>query len=425
MKPHQVQTLEARVIFNSDGFVDLIDNLYFPLIPGTTYFYRGTDEDGVSIRNRVTVTSQKKQIMGVTTTVVRDQVFEDGELVEQTLDWYAQDTAGNVWYFGEDSKDFENGVVVSTEGSWEAGVNGAEPGIIMRAQPGIGDEYRQELAPGIAEDQARVVAFNRRAGTPFAKFGDTLKTEEFTPLEPDVLEHKFYAPGIGFVKSQGVRGGSEVLRLASVSLAPEAFDTVIDNPYLPMAPGTTYIYRGTNKDGTALRNRVNVTHDTRLVMGVTTIVVRDREYEDGDLVEDTLDFFAQDKAGNVWYFGEQSREIEDGQVVSTEGSWEAGVNGAKPGILMRARPGIGDQYQQESAPGIAEDGARVLSLRARARTPFATFGRALKTEEFNPLEPGALEHKFYAPGIGFVKSQEVKGDGEVMRLAHIVFSGQA
>jgi hypothetical protein len=414
-----VDVLEPRTLLTV--FVDAIDNPYLPLIPGTTYIYRGSNGEGDPIRNRVTVTHSKKLIMGVRTTVVRDREYEGGEIVEDTRDYFAQDKAGNVWYFGEDSREIENGMVVSTQGSWLAGVNGATAGIIMRARPGVGDRYQQENAPGIAEDEARVLGFGARAGTPFAVFGDCLQTEEFTDLEPDVLEHKFYAPGIGFVKSQDVSGGKEVTRLAYVLLEPEAYDDVIDNPYLPLIPGITYIYRGSDEDGLPIRDRFTVTSDTRVITGVTTTVVRDRAFVDGELVEDTLDYFAQDKAGNVWYFGEDSKDIEDGVVVSTDGSWLAGVNGAKPGIIMRALPGVGDAYKQETAVGVAEDQAQVLALHEPANVPFANFGDCLKTAEFTRLEPDVLEHKFYAPGIGLVKAQGITGGSEVLRLAYILF----
>lgn len=415
-----IESLERRQLLAA--FADVIDNPYFPLIPGTTYLYRGVDSDGASVRSRVTVTDLKAEIMGVQCTLVREREYEDGELVEDTRDYFAQDKAGNVWYFGEDSRDIEDGQVVSTDGSWRAGVDGAVPGIIMRAQPNIGDEYAQEGLPGEADDRGEVIAFGQRAIVPFATFGDCLQIAETNPQEPGDLEHKFYAPGIGFVKAQEITGGSEVLRLSHIILAPQAFADTIDNPYLPLVPGTTYIYRGVDEDGASLRNRFQVTELVAEIDGVATTVVRDREYVDGELVEDTRDYFAQDKAGNVWYFGEDSRDIEDGQVVSTDGSWRAGVDGAVAGIIMRARPGIGDAYQQENAPGIAEDEARVIGYGNKVKLSFATFGNCLKTEEFTALEPGNVENKFYAPGIGFIMSTKPDGTGDVLRLSEILLA---
>jgi hypothetical protein len=417
----RLESLESRLCFNAPGWVDLIDNPYFPLVPGTTLVYRGSNEDGESIRTRLLVTDQTKVIQGVTCTVVRDREFVDGELVEDTRDWYAQDAAGNVWYFGEKSQEIEDGQVVGTEGSWEAGVNGAKAAIVMLARPAVGDEHRTENAPGIAEDDSLTLSLKGRAVTNFGTFGDCLLVQGTDRLSPGDVEHKWFAPGIGMVKEQEVSGGSDSLRLAYVQLAPSAFADKVDNPFFPLNPGTTFIFRG-ESDGVSIRNRTAVTTNTKVVAGVNCVEVRDQEFEDNELVEDTRDWYAQDKAGNVWYFGEDSREIEDGQVVSTEGSWEAGVDGAIAGIIMRAKPGVGDAYKQEVAVGIAEDEARVISYDNKVKTPFATFGGCLKTEEFTKLEPGVLENKFYAPGIGFLMSQGVQGSNEVLRLSEIIFA---
>src|SRR5919109_412939 len=144
-------------LIDPDNFVRVIDNPYFPLEPGTKFIYEGESE-GTPTREVMTVTSETKEILGVTTTVVHHLAYEDKVLVEETFDWFAQDVDGNVWYFGEDTKEFdENGNVISTEGSWEAGVDGAEAGIIMLADPQVGDRYYQEFYRGEAEDQAKVL----------------------------------------------------------------------------------------------------------------------------------------------------------------------------------------------------------------------------------------------------------------------------
>jgi hypothetical protein len=162
---------------------------------------------------RVTVTDNTKDILGISATVVRDQVFVDGKLAEDTLDWYAQDRQGNVWYMGEDTKEYEDGKVVSTEGSWEAGVDGAQAGVIMPAQPEIGLTYRQEYYEGEAEDLAKAVALDETVEVPAGFFIGVLVTEDWTPLEPKLLERKYYAPGIGVVFERLIKGGEEVLRL--------------------------------------------------------------------------------------------------------------------------------------------------------------------------------------------------------------------
>jgi hypothetical protein len=196
-------------------FVETIDNPWFPLTPGTTWIYEG-ESDGELERNEVTVTHETKTILGVTCVVVRDTVLIDGEVVEDTLDWYAQDTEGNVWYFGEESKDYEDGELVSTEGSWEAGVDGAQPGIIMLAEPAVGDRYQQEYYEGEAEDKGEVVATGETVTVPYGTFEDVLVTEDINPFEPGKVEQKSYAPGIGMILAEYVQGGDERIELIEV-----------------------------------------------------------------------------------------------------------------------------------------------------------------------------------------------------------------
>jgi hypothetical protein len=196
-------------------FVARIDNPYWPMTPGSTWLYRETGEDGAEQRVEVTVTDRTKQILGIDATVVHDVVTEGGELKEDTYDWYAQDTDGNIWYLGEDTKEYEDGKVDSTKGSWEAGVDGAQAGIITPADPKVGMTYRQEYYEGVAEDAGEVLSLDETAEVPYGSFDHTLETKDYTPLEPDVVEHKFYAKGVGPVLTLGVSGGAgreELLR---------------------------------------------------------------------------------------------------------------------------------------------------------------------------------------------------------------------
>jgi len=176
---------------------------------------------------------------------------------------------------------------------------------------------------------------------------------------------------------------------------PYDFTTTIDNEYFLMKPGTTFVYQG----GTQ-RDQMTVTHHTKKVMGVECVVVDDRAWEDGKLVEKTYDWFAQDDKGNVWYFGEDTKEYENGEVVSTKGSWEGGVDGAKPGIMMQAEPKVGESYRQEYYPGEAMDMARVLGLNASVKVPYGSFDHVLVTKEWTPLEPVLFEKKYYVRGVG-------------------------
>jgi hypothetical protein len=195
------------VELDPNGFTSRIDNPYWPMAPGSRWVYRETDADGTVKHVEVTVTTKAKQILGIDAVVVHDVLIEDGEVKEDTYDWYAQATDGNVWYLGEDTKEFEEGKV-STEGSWEAGVDGAQPGILLPSDPSRGLTYRQEYYKGHAEDSAEVLTLDARAQVPFGAFDHVLQTKEFTPLEPRLLEHKFYARGVGPVRAVTVRGGS-------------------------------------------------------------------------------------------------------------------------------------------------------------------------------------------------------------------------
>jgi hypothetical protein len=206
---------------------------------------------------------------------------------------------------------------------------------------------------------------------------------------------------------------------APAAIDPDDFVAVVDNPYFTLQPGTTFSYA--SRDGTSTNDFV-VTRQTEEILGVTCVVVRDTAFEDGELVERTRDYFAQDKEGNVWYFGEDTAEIENGKVVSTAGTWRAGVNGAEPGIIMEAHPRVGDFYNQENAPGVAEDQARVLALSASARSAYGVFHDALRTADFTPLEPDLLEHKFYVKGVGQVLTLD-RNTGEVEELLSIRVNG--
>jgi hypothetical protein len=196
-------------------FVATVDNPFLPLVPGTRFTYQSRTPDGLE-RTVVEVTRDTRTITGAPCVVVRDTVTRGGQPVEDTVDWFAQDGDGNVWYFGEDTKEYENGRVARTEGSWEAGVDGAQPGIVMEAHPKVGDTYRQEYYRGHAEDRADVLSLTATATVPFGAQQDLVQTKDYTPLEPDVVEHKYYARGVGLVLEVDVRGGTGRVELVSV-----------------------------------------------------------------------------------------------------------------------------------------------------------------------------------------------------------------
>ena len=217
--PSAVDLNASRLIapaFDPAAFVPHVDNPYFPLTPGTVYAYVAQTAEGVET-SEVTVTRDTKVILGVTATVVHDRVLLNGSLSEDTFDWYAQDKAGNVWYLGEDTKQFENGVQVGTVGSWEAGKDGAAAGIIMLAHPRIGDTYQQENSPGVVADRARVLSLSATVTVPYGTFDNCLKTLDWTPLEPGVREFKYYARGVGAVLEVTPRGGRERVELTALA----------------------------------------------------------------------------------------------------------------------------------------------------------------------------------------------------------------
>src|SRR5262245_26077858 len=182
---------------------------------------------------------------------------------------------------------------------------------------------------------------------------------------------------------------------------PAAWASQIDNPYLPLAPGTTWTYKG-KLEGVPSTDVFTVTSQKKVILGVATTVIHDQVFQRGDLVEDTFDWFAQEASGTVWYFGEDTKELDHGTVVTTEGSWEAGVNNARAGIFMPATPAVGQVFMQEDAKNVAEDCTKIADLHASVRTPNVTTSDALKTQEFSLLEPGVLDNKYYVRGVGLV-----------------------
>jgi hypothetical protein len=198
---------------------------------------------------------------------------------------------------------------------------------------------------------------------------------------------------------------------------PAHFVPGISNPLLPMVPGTTFIYEGQTGEGFE-HNEVFVTHNTRVILGVTCIEVHDTVKVDGVLTEDTLDWFAQDEEGNVWYFGEHSEQLVGGEIAGLEGTWRAGVGTAEPGIVMEAHPSINDIYRQEFLLGTAEDTGEVLSLTESVAVPAGTYNNCLVTNDVSALEPDALEHKFYARGVGVVLERDMQTGAE-MKLVQV------
>lgn len=212
------QGAEPFAIDPSD-FTTEIDHPFWPMKPGSRWIYHETDAEGAVARVVVTVTHMTKTIMGIEARVVHDQVTEDGEIKEDTFDWYAQDGEGNLWYLGEDTTEYESGKPKTKEGSWEAGVDGALPGIILPADPHVGLTYREEYYKGHAEDGAEIIHLDALAKVPYGRFDHALQTRNFSGIEPDVIEEKIYARGVGVVLEMTVSGGSDRAELVAYESA--------------------------------------------------------------------------------------------------------------------------------------------------------------------------------------------------------------
>jgi hypothetical protein len=203
-------------------------------------------------------------------------------------------------------------------------------------------------------------------------------------------------------------------------IRPADFSPRVDNRWFPLTPGRTLVYTGT-KDGEKALDLVVATHRTRMIDGVRTRVVEDRLYLDNVLEERTSDYYAQDRCGNVWYFGEDTATLDrHGKVVDTEGTWHAGVDGAQPGVVMQAHPQLGRRFRQEWYRGHAEDVFKVIDRSAAVTVPYGTFRHALRTAEWTALEPDVLDNKLYVRGIGEVAEVSVKGPREALRLVEII-----
>jgi hypothetical protein len=200
------------------------------------------------------------------------------------------------------------------------------------------------------------------------------------------------------------------------TLSPSDFVRHVDNPYFPLKPGSKWRYKG-NKDGTRMTDRLRATHRTKTILGVKTTVVHDVILMHGRPEEVTNDFYAQDRHGNVWYFGEATKELDrHGHIVSTEGSFKAGVDGARAGLYIPGHPKVGDTARQEFYVGQAEDHFKVLDLKAHVSVPFVSTNKALRTKEWTPLEPNVVDNKYYVRGVGTVREIAVKGPVERLEL---------
>jgi len=415
-----------------------INNPYFPLVPGMISTFHVEDIDPETNESTfqtiiVEVLDDTRTVAGVTVRVVRDRVFQDGLVREDTFDWYGQDDNGNVWYLGEDVTDFEydesgNLIGTSHPGAWEAGVAGAQPGHIMPANPQPGDHYYQEFYPGIAVDEARVTGVNLSFVVPHGSYDNiVLRTRDTSALEADTYANKFYALGVGPIAERAYTVDDEEL-IAKVdrnrqAILPE-FDAAnftpgapIDNPYFPVVAGRVYTYEGEEVDGESgetmeLGFQESHTARTSDILGIPTQIVRGIEFHDGSMFEDSEFYYAQDKEGNVWWMGEHSTKFEyddAGNLLRTydDSTWIAGVNGAKPGYYMPGNRALGERYYEIFSPADGDiDTMEFASLDESISTTLGPLKDVAIVREESAFQPEFYAHKYYAPGVGLVRVQE-------------------
>jgi hypothetical protein len=442
-----------------------INNKYFPMTPGTEYVYEGFTREGSNqIPHSIifTVTDLTKEVAGVQTVVAYITDYSDGELVEAEVAFYAQDNDGNVWFMGEYPEVYEFGEVVEAP-AWIPPLKGAKAGIVMKADPQPGmPSYAQGWGPAVGwDDRGRVVSLGEKTCVPVACYEDVLITEEFSHAEPDAAQVKHYAPGVGNIQVtwKGMDASREVLDLTSLTqLTPEqmaevraaAFEleqsalenskevyaateplkyapdpttvaefweldpanfsnsTIVTNAWMPMQPGMHWVHEGTAVDdeGNQFTRRIEftVTDLTKEIAGVNTAVAWIVDYNDEEIIEKEIAFYAQDTNGNVWYFGEYPEEYENGEFVKAS-PWIHGIEDARAGIKMVANPQMDvPKYYQGWGPAVDwSDYGQIDQVGAETCVAVDCYQDVLVIAESSLGEVDAYQLKYYARDVGEVR----------------------
>jgi uncharacterized membrane protein YkoI/uncharacterized Fe-S cluster protein YjdI len=352
----------------------------------------------------------------VDTLAVEDRAFENGKLVEVALDYFAQADDGTVCYLGEDVDLYKDGKIVSHEGAWLYGIHTDQIGVLMPGKPKVGDKFQAENVPKITWENDEVVSVNETVTVPAGKFTNCVKVRE--KLSDKTTEFKYFAPGVGVIKeADGAdeKGPTVVLIKHESAQKPaekgagqwrsefkvdkKNLGTAGSNPYFILEPGYKLHFVGG-----ATRMTMTVLPETKMVDGVETRVVVDREEVNGKPTEITRDYYAIDKVtGDVYYFGEDVDVYKGGKIVSHEGAWLSGVDGAKFGLMIPGKPIAGDRFFQERAPKQkAMDRSEVVSTSEKMTTPAGAYEKCLHAIDSSAVEKGTA-HKWYAPGVGLVK----------------------
>jgi hypothetical protein len=455
------------------------------MTPGTEYVYDGFTREGSNqIPHKIifTVTDLTKEIEGIQTVVAYILDYSDGELVEAEIAFYAQDNDGNVWFMGEYPEVYELGEIVEAP-AWIPGLKGAKAGIVMKADPQLGmPSYAQGWGPAVGwNDRGRVVALGERTCVPVACYEDVLITEEFGHTEPDAAQVKHYAPDVGNIKVtwKGDDASREVLDLASLTqLTPEqmaevraaAFEleqsalenskevyaateplkyapdpttvaefweldpanfsqpTIINNIWMPMQPGMHWVHEGTAVDdeGNPFTRRIEftVTDLTKDIAGINTAVAWIVDYNDDEIVEKEIAFYAQDTNGNVWYFGEYPEEYENGEFVKAS-PWIHGIEDARAGIKMVANPQLDvPKYYQGWGPAVDwSDYGQIDQVGAETCVAVDCYSDVLVIAESSLGEVDAYQLKYYAPNVGEVRVGW-KGEDATQEELELIEHGQ-
>ena len=396
-----------QLAFDAASASAAIDHPHLPLRPGTTFRDEGAAlEDGTPIVRTRHVSHFTPVVAGIECrwTVARE--FHGDELREERHEFAAQEGDGDVWLVAVAATQLEGDAVVGREGSFTAEPSGRGAQLLLPREWRVGDEFA--LAGGgrgerwrVASDRAVVSAEALGTWTGCLHLEAVARTSDPAGL--------YFAPGVGEVARVRTDGALVVAAIAddaAPALDPAAFVAAVDHPFLPLPPGRVLRYAGWDDDGmTALD--VEVLDARATILGVDCTTVASGEWKDGVLVEEALDWFAQDGAGNVWYFGSLVVEHHDGTTRVGDDSWLAGVDGATIGLEMPGAPRVGDSFRQENAPGHAEDVAAIHAIGRTAWTPLGRRDDCLELLEKNALEPDSeSEFKLFAPGIGLVDERD-------------------
>lgn len=410
---------------NAGPFSANINHPFLPLTVGTHWAFFGA-VDGSPTRLVITALDETEVVAGVTTRVVEEREWQDEALVEVARNFFVQAADGTVCYYGEDVDEYQAGQIVGHDSQWRAGVDGALPGILLPAEPQLGQRFQQEVAIGVAEDRAELVAVGETVTVDFGTFTDTIRFEESTPLDSGTSV-KIYARGAGLLVDDELErlsmsacgtldGAGCAPQNARVDLAEPSFSnpTQVTNPLFPVSQQHSVVNLGT-VGGESFRAEVTLLPSTRTIevngQAVQALQSQYAAFVDGRIEEVALDSYAQADDGAVWYLGEDVFNYQEGELADTGGTWLAGRDGP-PAMIMPASPEVGDVFRSENIPGLVFEEITVENVGAAVDGPYGRVSGAIRVRELHT--DGGLEEKTFAPGYGeFLTS----GGGDVEALA--------